>query len=208
MSARKPKSKQKSTPRVCKQESPKGCKTLDQLVNYFIVNVRDDLESERREYRKVGRATKGKELGELIAYRRTDRKVHGHQCRISREAKQEAATKFTRLRHEFKSFQDLFSDIESKYAGIKGLGPLAVYDAARRYGLMTDKKLVPKSIYLHSGALDGAKALGIPTRGRRSIDMADLPASLQKSLKPLTEDEAEVFLCIYKDELGKFSVKK
>ena len=206
MSTRKTKSTKSSTPGVCKQEPPEDCKTLGELVNFFIANVRDDLENERREYRRVGRAVKGHELGELVAYRRTDGKVHGHQCRIKVEAKKAAASKFVQ-RLQFSTFDELLEYVKGQYTGIKGLGLLAEYDAARRYGLMSDTKLVPKSIYLHSGAFDGAKALGLPVRGRRSIKKRELRPDLQRLLKPLTEDELEVFFCIYKGRLGEISIE-
>lgn len=116
-----------------------------------------------------------------------------------------AASKFTTLQ-EFPNFESLFEYVGKQYEGVSGLGPLAHYDAARRYGLMTRKEQHPKKIYLHRGVIEGARKLGIPVRGKRWIDREELPAELHSILSPLTEDEIEVFLCIRKDRFEHISI--
>ena len=71
---------------------------------------------------------------------------------------------------------------------------MTVYDTALRIGAYL--RLEPKEIHLHTGARDGAKALGF-RGGRRSLRPNELPRSLRR-LKPY---EIEHCLCIYKSHL-------
>jgi hypothetical protein len=75
------------------------------------------------------------------------------------------------------------------------VGPLTVYDTATRLGAFLG--LRPRAVYLHTGALAGAKALGLDTTGGRVARHA-----LPEPLRRLAPDEVEDFLCIYKGLLG------
>lgn len=90
-----------------------------------------------------------------------------------------------------------FDELVELIAGISGpiprIGPLAVYDTARRVGARFG--LEPAKVYLHAGTRMGAKALGLNHRGD-AIEMDELPAGL----RTLTAWEAEDVLCIYKGE--------
>jgi hypothetical protein len=77
---------------------------------------------------------------------------------------------------------------------LQGLGPLYVYDTALNIGAHLGH--LPKGVYLHAGARDGARALGLNAESRM-LFMFDLPVELQV-LEPF---EVEDLLCIYKAEL-------
>src|SRR6185503_10831870 len=72
-----------------------------------------------------------------------------------------------------------------------GVGPLTVYDTAVRIGNFLH--LQPKTVYLHAGARDGARALG-PDLYARTLAKDALPIEMQC----LTPDEIEDCLCIFK----------
>lgn len=78
---------------------------------------------------------------------------------------------------------------------IKGIGELLIYDTATCIGC--PKKLYPQSVYLHAGAKDGAKQIGIEgTIINKETFIEKYPAFEQ-----LSELEIEDFLCIYKFDL-------
>lgn len=83
-----------------------------------------------------------------------------------------------------------------------GIGPLTVYDVATRVGAYL--KLEPVNIYLHTGARLGWSALW----GRRAIPRTGIvdvvpPELWPAPLRQLTADQAEDFLCTYRDALTK-----
>lgn len=60
----------------------------------------------------------------------------------------------------FEDFEELYDFISLVISGIPGIGPLTVYDTAKRIGHLFEIPIYPKLyVYLASGAMDGAKAL-------------------------------------------------
>ena len=80
----------------------------------------------------------------------------------------------------------------SENSSVKGIGPLAEYDIAFRYGRQTD--IYPDKVYLHAGTREGAKKLGIVKRGAKYLTKEELPDYL-KTIEPWM---AEDFLCVKK----------
>lgn len=92
-------------------------------------------------------------------------------------------------------FDGLFRVVDEEASRYNGIGDLAVYDIAMRIGVALG--LSPDRVYLHAGAKQGARNLGIPSRSR-SVPMMDLPEPLRR----LSPDDVENFLCIYKERLA------
>lgn len=125
---------------------------------------------------------------------------YSHQCRLSRAVLAETADILTSLEHEIarsSSFDELYDLVSNVCSTVYGAGDLYAYDVAQRLGLRLG--LHPTRVYLHTGVRVGARALGIPVAGRKSIRMEELPPAL-RSLSP---SEAEDVLCIYKSYFGK-----
>jgi len=76
---------------------------------------------------------------------------------------------------------------------LDGIGPLYTYDVSLWIGAFL--RLEPERVYLQSGALEGAIALGIATRKSLHIDMSEVPYPLW-TLKPYEIEDA---LCLYKE---------
>ncbi|MEO0269567.1 MAG: hypothetical protein ABIN73_07505 [candidate division WOR-3 bacterium] len=54
----------------------------------------------------------------------------------------------------------------------------------------------PDKVYLHAGTKEGAKNLGLNTKGKKALQINELP----KELKDLSPIEIEDILCIYRDK--------
>jgi hypothetical protein len=132
-------------------------------------------------------------------------KRHSHQYRIPQAAIENAKKilkKGIKNENSFQSFEALhewFANQCSNKNGTlgMGLGPLYVYDTCLRIGAYL--KLMPEHVYLHSGALTGARALLGAVR-RKKLPVSDFP----KAMQVLKSHEIEDFLCIYKIELSNF----
>jgi hypothetical protein len=132
-----------------------------------------------------------------------DNRLHGHQQRpfgVWPQAPIHAADRLRRVESnlaEAHTFDDLHEVIYTQLRkNVLGIGELACYDIARRIGMSLHPKLEPTEIYLHRGAKEGAKVLGIRSdRGR--VPISDLPEGLQR----LTPAQAEDALCIYRNAL-------
>lgn len=124
---------------------------------------------------------------------REDGKIESHQRRIGRvtlrkfERKLQAKRRRIQACNNFTSLHELIGLLR-----IDGIGELAVYDIAQRIGEYLG--LIPDEVYLHAGAKDGARALGL--KGKK-LSKGDLPAPL----RDLSADWVESFLCIYKGRL-------
>ena len=94
------------------------------------------------------------------------------------------------------NFDELFSTVVSALRDIEGLGELYYYDTALRLGFY--RGITPTKVYLHAGARDGARALGLDHRAG-FVDMGSVP----KQLRHLKPHEIEDFFCIYKDKVIK-----
>ena len=93
---------------------------------------------------------------------------------------------------DFESIHEIVSDSK-----INGFGVLCVYDTSLRIASYLNIK--PDRIYLHAGTLEGAKALGLKTKGERYLTVDELP----REFKNIDCDYIEDILCIYKDKLTK-----
>jgi hypothetical protein len=86
----------------------------------------------------------------------------------------------------------LHSRLHTLLFDIFGVNEMYVYDAAKRIGVY--RRLTPQKVYLHAGVRKGVKALGLNTRGRRSVEFDELP----RSLRGLSPHDLENFLCSYR----------
>lgn len=123
--------------------------------------------------------------------------MHGHQCNVGKKKLEEGLTickSDQRKSDSFNDFHDVYCWIESITKKTEGIGSLTIYDVARRLGAWLE--LEPSKVYLHRGALKGARKLGI--KGE-IVSLNDFPPEIQK----LGATHAENFLCIYKDEIAK-----
>jgi hypothetical protein len=108
-----------------------------------------------------------------------------------------------------RDFHELYSIISTKLKSVKGIGPLAYYDFARRIGAWLCPILEPTEVYLHCDTKKGAEAVSVRVN-RESAPMSDFPEGLRspKGLQPpLTAVEMEDILCIYCGTLARIAGK-
>jgi hypothetical protein len=131
--------------------------------------------------------------------RRPNGKMHPHQTKVRAVAREAFGLKIMSYRREIQRMQT-FHEVWSLLDTIKpwGIGDLTCYDVAERLGRYLG--LGPERVYLHAGPLVGARALGIDIRGRRWLEMKDLPIQMRE----LTADSAEDFLCVFRRKLERF----
>lgn len=125
-------------------------------------------------------------------------KRHPHQYRLKGEALNEVFVSLTdsiELIKPAQSFEELFEIINKSILKIVGIGELMVYDTALRVGAFLG--LHPEKVYLHRGAKQGAKSLGIG-KGKRAVEVSEFP----KEFHGLRAYEIEDCLCIYKEHLA------
>jgi len=124
-------------------------------------------------------------------------KRHPHQYRIPKKVLAEAERRLLACAAELRecqTFAELHELVRDRISGIKGIGPLTVYDVSHHLGAHFG--LEPEAVYLHAGTSGGARALGLDHTAE-SLGMAELPAEFRR-LRP---HEVEDSLCLYKDEL-------
>ena len=172
-------------------------RTIRAIVAAYVAEYRDCAAAELRYYARQRNLARTVELAALSKL--PSGKRHPHQCRISgiilaKAARLLAQTNFSSV----SSFHDLHARVNDAISKIKGIGPLAVYDIAHRIGSHLGH--APDRVYLHRGALVGARALGL---GGEAVQISDLPRPFQR----LTPAEAEDCLCIYKEELKRLSTR-
>ena len=118
-----------------------------------------------------------------------------HQRRLKEKdldrAEQKLVSRITDI-EKASSFAALFDLIERAVGSLGGLGELYVYDTALRIG--AQKRTLPQRAYLHAGARQGAKALGLEVAGVVGFFKSELP----EALRELEAHEIEDVLCIYK----------
>lgn len=169
---------------------------LAQIAAHYITNHRDRARTELAYFRELPTdedAISRAALGKDASGRR-----HAHQRRLHQTALKESERRLGGSLQALKaaeSFHELINLVDSSIRSISGIGELAVYDIALRIGARFG--IEPSQVYLHRGTRQGARALGLGTR-RAVLDIADLPAELQK----LSPREAEDALCIYKHQLA------
>lgn len=124
-------------------------------------------------------------------------KKNSHQNRIPKETLEKFKKELKKQKGTIlncRTFDELLEISEN--SSVKGIGPLAEYDIAFRYGRQIG--IYPDKVYLHAGTKIGAKNLGIVKRGAKYLTKEELPAYL-KAVEPwMVED----FLCVEKDNLS------
>ena len=170
--------------------------SLEQAVSCYIEGYRED----RREYLRFYETTP-KSISEAICLATASNKPnsenrHPHQYRIKKNILNEAKRILRRAweLENCKSFAHLHKCISNELKPLKGAGFLYYYDVAVRIGSYLG--LEPTQVYLHAGALTGAKNFGlILHKGQTILDPKELPEPLHK----LSAFEIEDFLCVMKD---------
>ena len=121
-------------------------------------------------------------------------KMHGHQRRVAHKLEEglEVSLRNNIQPDDFNNFESVYSWIKSVTDRVKGLGVTTAYDVARRLGAWLN--MLPTMVYLHAGAAEGAKKLGIEGE---TVSLHDFPQVIQK----LGATHAENFLCTYKNRL-------
>ncbi len=99
---------------------------------------------------------------------------------------------------ECRDFDELLALVTKTLRGIDGLRDLYYYDTSRRIGAFLG--LFPKRVYLHRGATDGARALGL-NHTKVYLNMVSLPIELRR----LEPRHVEEFLGRYKERLKKLA---
>ena len=124
-------------------------------------------------------------------------KRYRHQSRIRLTAIAQAKVALLQAKQQIAActnFDELFNAVGSALRGIEWLGELYYYDTALRLGFY--RGITPTKVYLHAGARDGARALGLDHKAA-FIAIGSVPKQL-RHLKPY---EIEDFFCIYKDKV-------
>lgn len=94
----------------------------------------------------------------------------------------------------FKDFEELYDFISLVISGIPSIGPLTVYDTAKRIGHLFSTPIYPKSyVYLAAGAKNGAEAL-LKKKGLRFREPIQL---FEPSFGSFPSIFIEDILCIY-----------
>jgi len=118
--------------------------------------------------------------------------MHAHQRRVAHNLEHglQVSLADNIQPNDFKDFESVYSRVKSVTDRVNGLGAMTAYDVARRLGVWLN--IQPTMVYLHAGAAEGAKRLGI--KGER-VSLNDFPQEIQN----LGATHAENFLCIYKN---------
>lgn len=163
-----------------------------EIVTDYIRRYRNRARAELAEYQKLpslGQAIKHASL----CHRLPSLKRHPHQYRIPQRvllrAEQELQRSQSRLARA-ETFEALYTEVERRIGGLRGIGPLTVYDIAHRIGSFL--RLEPGLIYLHSGTGIGARLLGFTGK---TLDPRSLPSAFSRLRPPEIED----CLCIYSE---------
>ena len=163
----------------------------------IIVNHRDLARRELQHYERQKSLAKAVEKGALSKL--PGGKRHPHQRRVAEATLVEAARRLAQVNFSpVSNFDSLYTLVNHVIGPIKGIGPLAVNDIVHRIGAYLGH--APDQVYLHRGALVGARALGL---GGKVVQMHDLP----KAFRRLTPAEVEDCLCIYKDDLKRLNAR-
>jgi hypothetical protein len=97
---------------------------------------------------------------------------------------------------DFDAIHDLVRELlEDARPDTDGLGPLYFYDVAVRIGACRGDAYLPKRVYLHAGALEGARKV-LPGRKLKVgdvLDVSEFPEAIRKFQPWAVED----FLCYY-----------
>lgn len=97
-----------------------------------------------------------------------------------------------------RDFVELHAIVASVAHGIRGLGPVWVYDSALALGAVLKRR--PRDIYLHAGVAQAARHLGVTGKVWKR---AQWPPEFLASR--LSADDLESFLCCFKDRIAAIS---
>ncbi|MEM9065456.1 MAG: hypothetical protein AAGB51_08205 [Planctomycetota bacterium] len=173
--------------------------TLDALVKQYISVLKPKLDKEIEWFASAQGIEEAIDRGSRCEYQ--DGRLHSHQYRVGKEALATFRETMLSRRAEIAActtFEELRLIVEDEAHRHARIGELAVYDIASRIGAALG--LMPDRVYLHAGTRKGASNLGLCGAGG-SISIDELP----KEMRVLSADDAENFLCIYKDELARLA---
>lgn len=126
-------------------------------------------------------------------------KRFSHQWRIPGATLESLRVAMLQLDYgDLRAFADLYDRVAKAVHHIPGIGPLTLYDTVHRLGAYL--KLSPEHVYLHAGALEGARLLGLNVRSFRVP-----PTEFPKPFLRLRPEQIEDCLCIYKSEINRLS---
>jgi len=128
-------------------------------------------------------------------------KQHSHQKRLLKTARPLSKKGLLSVKEQIanaESFENLYLIVRNAIGEIYGIGALTIYDFTQRLGYR--KNLEPNEVFLHCGAADGAKHLGLKWKGN-SVPVERIPKAFHK-LRPY---EIEDCFCIYKTALKQLS---
>lgn len=168
---------------------------LAALVRQYQISIHPRLSQELAFYQQLPTIDQSIEYAALAKL--PNGKRHPHQRRLKRhvlEAVRQHLLANKQYLEQSRSFEDVIQLVRN--CGVPGFGELAIYDTALRLAVRLSK--LPTAVYLHAGTRKGAAALGLKANSA-VLPMNVLPYPLQK----LEPDDAENFLCIYKDQLAK-----
>jgi hypothetical protein len=169
------------------------------VVDDYSVNYRERAGSDLRFYAQQSNLARVVELAALAKSK--DGKRQPHQRRLSAATLRRAHAELDQCDlASCHSFDALFEMVEGAIGGIHGIGALTVYDTACRIGAYL--KLEPGKVYLHAGARDGARAIGLQN-DRGAFEIEEFPVAFRK----LRACEIEDCLCIYKKDLRRIQLK-
>lgn len=174
---------------------PRRNDTFARVVTDYIKHRRGRARAERMHFARLSSLREAARLAGLAQTHRGKR--FSHQRRVPRAALRRSAERLQDALPAVKACRDfdaLYALIQSTVGGLRGIGPLTVYDTANRLG--GKLKLEPRRVYLHAGTSAGARALGIPIE-QATVEMSALP----KEFWRLRPREVEDALCIFKDRL-------
>ena len=167
---------------------------LEDMINHYI---REHRVYRRREKTRCRRQTSLGQAIEIAAMSVTecgDR--HPHQHRISKRVLMKARREIVSKKKSLAAaddFEKLHETVCDATRDISGIGPLASYDFAVRIGYF--RGVEPKKwVYLHAGAKEGARKLGLTGQEAR-VD------AFGETIRRLSAGEIEDFLCIFKKSL-------
>jgi len=167
--------------------------TLDEIVNDYIREYRDDARAEMDIFRCEKSRASAIRRAALSQF--PNGKRHPHQRLTPQrlldlaEGRLQVTAKRLAGASDFDALHEI---VKHEIGSVHGIGKLMVYDIAHRIGAYLGKS--PTLVYLHRGTKEGAAILGL--RG----DTLD-PAMLPRAFSRLTPAEIEDCLCIYKEQL-------
>jgi hypothetical protein len=139
-------------------------------------------------------------IDRAVRSRKPTGKMHNHQSRVPLTYLLTFGRRLKASWVHCESFHDLL--LYCQRVAQVGIGPVTQYDVAQRIGAFLG--LEPEYVYLHAGVKQGAEALGISTKGKGHLTKSELPLAL----RPLTADECEDFLCVYRALFPKIKQKE